>query len=177
MINQRYVVTGMLLIACGMVAAGQPRGGNGFEGVELTAVHVAGNVHMVTRPGGGGNVGVFSGPEGVLLVDSLFAPLADRLVTTVREISIEQLAPILSENPKGLVLARDELAAWAGGFDKYRGGKGEESAHWLEMYRAGKLTVDRKTGDPKDTNKWWAYEVDSFKELARIKKEDWINIR
>ena len=87
MINQRYVVTGMLLIACGMVAAGPPRGGNGFEGVELTAVHVAGNVHMVTRPGGGGNVGVFSGPEGVLLVDSLFAPLADRLVTTVREIS------------------------------------------------------------------------------------------
>jgi hypothetical protein len=69
--------------------------------------------------------------------------------TTVREISIEQLAPILSENPKGLVLARDELAAWAGGFDKYRGGKGEESAHWLEMYRAGKLTVDRKTGDRK----------------------------
>ena len=32
-------------------------------------------------------------------------------------------------------------------------------------------------GDPKDTNKWWSYEVDSFKELARIKKEDWINIR
>ncbi len=87
MINQRYVVAGMLLVACGMVAAGQPRGGNGFEGVELTAVHVAGNVHMVTRPGGGGNVGVFSGPEGVLLVDSLFAPLADRLVSTVRDIS------------------------------------------------------------------------------------------
>lgn len=32
-------------------------------------------------------------------------------------------------------------------------------------------------GDPKDENRWWSYEVDSFKELARIKKEDWINIR
>ena len=32
-------------------------------------------------------------------------------------------------------------------------------------------------GDPKDSNKFWAYEVDSFKELARIKKEDWINVR
>jgi hypothetical protein len=32
-------------------------------------------------------------------------------------------------------------------------------------------------GDPKDYNKWWAYEVNSFKELARIKKEDWINVR
>ena len=43
--------------------------------------------------------------------------------------------------------------------------------------RVIKIPFDRKTGDPKDTNKWWAYEVDSFKELARIKKEDWINVR
>ena len=34
-----------------------------------------------------------------------------------------------------------------------------------------------KTGDPKDTNHWWQWEVDSFIELARIKKEDWINVR
>ena len=34
-----------------------------------------------------------------------------------------------------------------------------------------------KTGDPKDTNHWWQWEVDSFTELARIKKEDWINVR
>ena len=58
-----------------------------FEGVELTTAHVAGNVYMLQRPGGGGNVGVFVGPEGVLLVDSLFDPLADRLVAAVREIS------------------------------------------------------------------------------------------
>ena len=32
-------------------------------------------------------------------------------------------------------------------------------------------------GTPKRYNHWWAYEVDSFKELARIKKEDWINVR
>jgi hypothetical protein len=32
-------------------------------------------------------------------------------------------------------------------------------------------------GDPKDTNHWWQWEVDSFIELARIKKEDWINVR
>jgi hypothetical protein len=43
--------------------------------------------------------------------------------------------------------------------------------------RVIKIPFDLKTGDPKDTNKWWAYEVDSFKELAQIKKEDWINVR
>ena len=48
---------------------------------------VAGQVHMVQRPGGGGNVGVFAGPDGVLLVDSLFAPLAERLVAAVRRVS------------------------------------------------------------------------------------------
>ena len=89
MTNQRYVVAGALVVACVVVAtaAGQPTRGNRFQGVELTTVHVAGNVHMVTRPGGGGNIGVFVGPEGVLLVDSLFAPLADRLVAAVGEIS------------------------------------------------------------------------------------------
>ena len=34
-----------------------------------------------------------------------------------------------------------------------------------------------ENGDPKDYNKMWAFEVDSFKELARIKKEDWDLIR
>ena len=46
-----------------------------------------GLVHMVQRPGGGGNVGVFSGQDGILLVDSLFAPLADRLIDAVKSIS------------------------------------------------------------------------------------------
>jgi glyoxylase-like metal-dependent hydrolase (beta-lactamase superfamily II) len=60
---------------------------NQFQGVELSIVPVAGNVYMVQRPGGGGNVGVFVGPEGALLVDSLFAPLSDRLVAVVREVT------------------------------------------------------------------------------------------
>jgi cyclase len=51
-----------------------------FAGVELSITPVAGNVYMIQRPGGGGNIGVQVGPDGVLLVDSLFAPLTDRLV-------------------------------------------------------------------------------------------------
>jgi len=64
---------------------------NQFDGVELSIVPVAGNVYMVQRPGGGGNIGVFAGPEGVLLVDSLFAPLSDRLVAAVREVTDEEI--------------------------------------------------------------------------------------
>ena len=39
--------------------------------VDLTITHVAGNVYMIQRPGGGGNIGAQIGPDGVLLVDSL----------------------------------------------------------------------------------------------------------
>ena len=78
-------VTAACIVAVAVAGAQNP--GGRFAGVELTVVPVAGQVHMVQRPGGGGNVGVFAGPEGVLLVDSLFAPLADRLVAAVRSVS------------------------------------------------------------------------------------------
>ena len=78
-------------IAVLVATAGGQSQGDPFAGVELEIVPVAGQVHMVTRPGGGGNVGVFAGDEGVLLVDSLFAPLADRLVGAVRRVSDEPI--------------------------------------------------------------------------------------
>ena len=74
-------------IAVLTVTAGGQNQGDPFAGVALEIVPVAGQVHMVTRPGGGGNVGVFAGADGVLLVDSLFAPLAERLVAAVRRVS------------------------------------------------------------------------------------------
>ncbi len=89
MTNQRVVVACTLIAAFFVVtlAMGQQGQQGRFGGVELTTVPVAGNVHMLQRPGGGGNVGVFVGPDGVLLVDALFAPLSDTLVAAVREIS------------------------------------------------------------------------------------------
>ncbi len=74
-----------------VVAVAQQNQADPFAGVELAIVPVAGQVHMVQRPGGGGNVGVFAGPDGVLLVDSLFAPLAERLVAAVRRVSAGEI--------------------------------------------------------------------------------------
>ena len=83
------IVLAALAAACivAVAVAGEQNPAGRFAGVELTVVPVAGQVHMVQRPGGGGNVGVFAGPDGVLLVDSLFAPLAERLVAAVRSVS------------------------------------------------------------------------------------------
>ena len=44
-----------------------------LSGVELQSHHVQGQVYMIQRPGGGGNIGALIGDDGVLLVDSLFA--------------------------------------------------------------------------------------------------------
>ncbi|MEO1535416.1 MAG: DUF3987 domain-containing protein, partial [Planctomycetota bacterium] len=51
----------------------------------------------------------------------------------------------LQENPRGLLMVRDELAAWFG-FDRYNGGKGgAEVPKWLEVFGGRALIVDRKT--------------------------------
>jgi len=60
---------------------------DGFYDVELSVVPVAGRVHMIQRPDGFANVGVFVGEEGVLLVDSQFEPHAEDLVSAVRKLS------------------------------------------------------------------------------------------
>ena len=87
--HPRLIATALAAAGCVMVAlaGAEQNPADRFAGVELTVVPAAGNVHMVTRPGGGGNIGLFAGPDGVLLVDSLFAPLAERLIAAVRTIS------------------------------------------------------------------------------------------
>jgi hypothetical protein len=76
-------------------------------------------------------------------------PQAERFI--VSDTTVEALAPILLANPRGLLLARDELAGWIGSFDRYAGkGKASaDSANWLSMFNAESILVDRKTGIPR----------------------------
>jgi hypothetical protein len=75
-------------------------------------------------------------------------PKAERFI--VSDTTVEALAPILLENPRGLLLARDELAGWIGSFDRYAKNKaGADAANWLSMFNAESIIVDRKTGTPR----------------------------
>jgi hypothetical protein len=74
-------------------------------------------------------------------------PNAARYV--VQDATVEALAPLLLSNPRGVLLARDELAGWIGSFDRYAGGKGGDAAHWLSMHNGESIVVDRKTGNPR----------------------------
>ena len=72
-------------------------------------------------------------------------PAARRLI--VADTTVEALVPILRENPRGVVLALDELAGWFTSHDAYRAGGrgGVDRPKWLNTYDAGPVTVDRKT--------------------------------
>lgn len=49
--------------------------------------HVAGNVHMLEAPDTDGNIGVFSGPDGVLLIDDRYDRDTENLLAAVRSVS------------------------------------------------------------------------------------------
>ncbi|NUP96587.1 MAG: DUF3987 domain-containing protein [Planctomycetaceae bacterium] len=74
-------------------------------------------------------------------------PVAPRMVCS--DATVEAAAMLLRDQPRGLVLGRDELAGWVRGFDQYKQGKGADVTHWLEMHRAGQMIVDRKTANPR----------------------------
>ncbi|MDM8008117.1 MAG: YfjI family protein [Phycisphaerae bacterium] len=72
-------------------------------------------------------------------------PREKRLI--VSDITMEKLGCLLEDNPLGLLLVRDELAAWVGAFDRYApGGKGSDRPAWLSMHSAAPVTIDRKSG-------------------------------
>jgi glyoxylase-like metal-dependent hydrolase (beta-lactamase superfamily II) len=65
-----------------------------FSKVQVTSTKVAGNVHMLT--GAGGNIGVSVGPDGLLIVDDQFAPLAPKIHAALDKLSKRQVEFVLN---------------------------------------------------------------------------------
>ncbi len=65
----------------------------------------------------------------------------------VSDCTVEGLVPILQQNPRGVVVLVDELAAFFTSMDAYRAaGRGAlDRPKWLSMFDAGPVTVDRAT--------------------------------
>lgn len=56
-----------------------------FDDVVMTVHPVAGNVSYIE--GRGGNIGLFTGEDGVFLIDDQYAPLTDKIVAAIRNVS------------------------------------------------------------------------------------------
>jgi cyclase len=53
--------------------------------VQIKTTQVAGNFY--TLEGQGGTIGVLAGPDGVLMVDAQFAPLSEKIIAAIKQIS------------------------------------------------------------------------------------------
>jgi len=94
-----------------------------FDNVEITTTQLDDNLYYLQ--GQGGQIGVLAGPDGILMVDTQFAPLTDKIVAAIREISTEPIKFALNTHLHGdhsggnsnlaamgvTVMTRDELRA------------------------------------------------------------------
>jgi len=72
-------------------------------------------------------------------------PFLPRL--SIADGTVERLAVIVAKQPRGTLLARDELAGWLHGMTRYSGG-GSDRPFWLEAYGGRGYTVERMGRDP-----------------------------
>ncbi len=64
----------------------------------------------------------------------------------VEDATVEALAVVLEENPRGVGVFRDELSAWARAMDQYKsGGKGSDRQFFLSAWSNKYASVDRKS--------------------------------
>ncbi len=73
-------------------------------------------------------------------VDSSFSP--SQLV--VADATLEAMADVVAGNPRGVVMWRDELAAWLANQGRYANG-GSDRGNWLEGWSASSLTINRRS--------------------------------
>ena len=79
----RVMIAGLVLVACiGVRTQAQQQD---FSQVQIKTTKLAGNFYMLE--GSGGTIGVLPGPEGVFMVDTQFAPLGDKIVAAIKQIS------------------------------------------------------------------------------------------
>ena len=70
-------------------------------------------------------------------------PPCGRMIAS--DTTTEALVRILQENPRGVLIAHDELSVWFGGHDRYTAGKGgADAGRWLQVFGGRALVVDRK---------------------------------
>src|SRR5438132_8737133 len=95
----------MTIVAVGIVAVVAARGARvqteqqDYSKVEIKTTKIAGNFY--TLEGQGGTIGVLAGPDGVLMVDTQFAPLTEKIVAAIRQISDGRIRFVINTHVHG----------------------------------------------------------------------------
>ena len=92
----RCVLLGLAGLATGVVNAQEPVD---WDAIDIRISHVAGNIHMLE--GRGGNIGLSIGDDGVIMIDDQFAPLTDRIVAAIGEVTDEEIRFLINTHIHG----------------------------------------------------------------------------
>jgi cyclase len=92
----RWCGSALLIAAATIGVAAQ---GQDFSRVQIKTTNIAANVY--TLEGQGGTIGVLAGPDGVLMVDSQFAPLTEKIVAAIRGISDRPIRFLINTHVHG----------------------------------------------------------------------------
>jgi Protein of unknown function (DUF3987)/BT4734-like, N-terminal domain len=61
------------------------------------------------------------------------------------DLTLEALADRLEQNPRGVLVAKDELSHWLASFDQYRTSKGSDVSRWLSIHTGVEFGIDRRS--------------------------------
>src|SRR4026208_1070732 len=93
--HKTILLAGTLWLLFALTACAQ----QDFSAVAVKATHVAKNIYMLE--GAGGNIGVSVGPDGILIVDDQFAPLAEKIEAALKQLNPGQLKFVLNTHYHG----------------------------------------------------------------------------
>jgi hypothetical protein len=68
----------------------------------------------------------------------------------VSDTTTESLGLILSENPRGVLMAKDELMGLVAGMNQYKAGKGHDRQVYLSLWSGDAILIDRKSDRDRD---------------------------
>src|SRR5262245_9108214 len=91
-----FFMTAVIATLVATVAVGQNQD---LSAVQIKATKISNNFN--TLEGQGGTIGVLSGPDGVLMVDSQFAPLTDKIVAAIKQISPSPIRYLINTHVHG----------------------------------------------------------------------------
>lgn len=105
-------LAGLALLGTVGVRRGFAQQNQNFDKVEVQVLPVQGNVYMLS--GAGGNITVQAGKEGVLLVDTSFAPMAPKILAAIKGITNRPLRYIINTHVHGDHTGGNEVLSKAG---------------------------------------------------------------
>ena len=79
----------LLVALLTMGVAGRAQNAPDFSKVEIKTTKLTGSFY--TLEGQGGTIGILVGPDGILMVDSQFAPLSQKIQAAIRQVSNEPI--------------------------------------------------------------------------------------